>query len=98
MERTQKLALILIYQSEYESYPHALSLSGLSDLRSIRRKLMEVFAVRCIGNEKTRDMFPLNVVSQHTRAPETYKVPFASHECLKSSAIPIMARYLNSLH
>ena len=96
LERTQKCALRLIYQSEYESYLNALALSGLTNLSLRRQKLMEVFAERCVKNEKTMNMFPLNNVTRDSRHHEKYLVPFAKHERLKRSAIPTMARYLNS--
>ena len=97
LERIQKCALAMIYRSEYESYLHALSLSGLSTLSLRRRKLHEVFAVKCIKNENTKHMFPLNnKVIKGTRTQETFHVPFAYHERLRTSAIPTMARYLNT--
>ena len=95
LERTQKCALRLIFQSEYISYSNSLSISGLTSLKERRTKLMQVFAERCVKNEKTSGMFPRNEPTQNTRRPELFQVPFASHERLKSSAIPTMARYLN---
>ena len=96
LERTQKSALKLIFQSEYISYSNALSMAGLTNLTVRRQKLAEVFADRCHKNSKTTDMFPLNDAVRHTRNPEKFKVPFAAHERLRSSAIPTMARYLNA--
>ena len=95
LERTQKCALRLIYDKEYSTYSHALALANLPDLKSRRRKLSQVFADRCIQNEKTKFMFPLNDPTRLTRHTEKYKVPFAYHERLRCSAIPSMARYLN---
>lgn len=47
--------------------------------------------------KKTKHMFPLNQNKGKiiTRDPEKFQVPFAYHERLKHSAIPMMARQLN---
>ena len=95
LERVQKCALHLIYQKEYESYEHALELSGLQNLSERRRKLMKSFANKCIKNDKTKSMFPQHDVIQRTRNAEKFQVPFAYHERYKSSAKVAMARYLN---
>ena len=64
LERTQKCALRLIFQSEYISYSNSLLISGLISLKERRTKLMQVFAERCLKNEKTAGMFPRNEPTQ----------------------------------
>ena len=96
LERVQKCSLRLIYGSEYISYNHALTVSGLSDLSSRRVKLLQKFADQCIKNEATRSMFPLNESSVSTRHHEKYKVQMAHHSRLKKSPIIAMSEYLNT--
>ena len=97
IERTQKISLRIIYLNKYNSYNHALKISGLSTLAERRTQLSHRFAVKCTQNEKTKHMFPPNTkhTNVSTRSSEKYLVPFAYHERLKNSAIPAMARQLN---
>ena len=95
LERVQKCALRLIYQSEYLSYSNALYMSGLPDLSSRRLKLLHNFADKCVQNEATQFMFPLNEHKYNTRHPEKYQVPMALHTRLKDLPIIAMAEYLN---
>ena len=52
------------------------------------------FALKCLKNERTANLFPRNEVKL-TRHTEEFKVPFARTERYKKSAIPTMARLLN---
>ena len=91
IERIQKCCLYLIYKDKYVSYENALQLAKLPKLNERSLK----FALKCAANQKTKHMFPLNITNTHTRHPEKYQVPFAYHNRLKKSAIPVMARQLN---
>ena len=95
LERTQKCALRIIYRENYISYSNALKLSQLLTLSERRSELSYTFALRCMQNDKTRDMFPLNDVTTNTRKPEKYFVPFASTSRLANSALHTMVRQLN---
>ena len=95
LERVQKCALHLIYQTEYRSYEDALELSGLQKLSERKMKLIKSFAYKCTRNDKTRSMFPAHEVIQKTRHAEKFQVPFAYHERFKNSAKVTMARYPN---
>ena len=96
LERIQKCALRIIYQHNYISYSNALSKSGLTDLSTRRLKLIHTFAEKCIKNEKTKDMFPLQEQVVNTRHPEKFAVPFAYHDRFKNSAKIYMTNYLNN--
>ena len=96
LERVQKCSLRIIYDTEYISYNHALSKSGLSDLSSRRVKLLQKFADKCIQNEATNFMFPLNESMVNTRHHERYKVQMAHHTRLQNSSIIAMSQYLNT--
>ena len=96
-ERTQRIAMKLIYQQNYVSYDFALSLSNLPKISERFAILRLKFALKCSQNEKTSYMFPLNTNHDtiKTRHREVYKVPFASHTWVQASAIPVMSKQLN---
>ena len=95
LERTQKVALRIIFQNEYISYKNALELSGLQSMKDRYSKLLYKFAIKCIKNPKTQDIIEKNNVSDRLRHNEAYKVPMAKKQRLFKSAIPTMARMLN---
>ena len=80
LERVQKCALRIIYQTDYVTYANALKISGLPELSKRRMQLIHKFAEKCTKNEKTKAMFPLNKQALNTRHTEKYSVPFAYHE------------------
>ena len=96
LERVQKVALRIILKDKYTTYSDALLLTGIDTLRARRVKLCLNFAKGCVKHDITRDMFPENSGTQHTRNQEKYYVPFASTGRLLKSAIPYMARLLNA--
>ena len=57
---------------------------------------MSKFCQKCVKSSLTSDMFPLNETNVNTRKPEKYHVPHAKTDRLANSAIPYMARLLNS--
>ena len=61
IERVQKVALKIILNERYESYDQALEVSGLQTLEQRRTILCKKFAIKCLKNEKTCDMFPLTL-------------------------------------
>ena len=64
---------------------------------SDRRKVLSLsFAKKCTKNEKTKDMFPLNMAYYDTRKTEKYVVTKAKKSKLAKSAIPYMQRLLNA--
>ena len=71
-------------------------MSGLSDLCSKRIKLLHKFVDKCVTNEATQFMFPLNGSSINTRHHEKYKVQMAHHARLQKSSIIAMSEYLNT--
>ena len=52
LERTQKVALKIIYQNDYISYDNALAMSKLSSIKDRYKTLLYKFAVKCTRNEK----------------------------------------------
>ena len=94
-ERTQKVALRIIYQKDYVSYEHALKLSNLTTIEERHSKLLLNFAIKCTKNENTRHMLPLAPSKPWARRQDKYQVPFARKERFFRSSIPKMARMLN---
>ena len=92
----RKVLPIRMLKERYISYENALSVTYLPTLKNRRTKLCLKFALKCAQNEKTCNMFPENKTKGTTRFKEKYSVPFAYTERLKNSAIPSMARQLNS--
>ena len=96
LERVQKVALRIILKDGYDTYVNALRLTGLETLAARRTKLCLNFARKCLKNEKTSKMFPLNDLNVNTRNPELYHVTPARTDRLAKSAIPYMQRLLNA--
>ena len=92
IERVQKTALKIIFKTQYKSYDNALVLSGLKTLKDRRKDLCLTFAKRCLKNDKTSDMFPLN--NDKTKH-EKYKVYHANTSRLQNSPIIYMQHLLN---
>ena len=96
LERIRKVALKIIYQSEYISYDNALLMSKLPSIADRYKNLLHKFAVKCVRNEKTQDMLPLRHGLEKGRKSEAYAVPMARKQRLFKSAIPTMARMMNA--
>ena len=77
LERTQKVALKIIYRHEYTSYEHALNLSKLESLVKRREKLLYKFALKTLKNPKTSHMIRVNKPNRMLRKQEKYKVDHA---------------------
>ena len=60
LERAQKVALRIIFQSSYVSYNNALKLSKLSTIKERYEHLLLRFAIKCTRNERTKGMLPMN--------------------------------------
>ena len=95
LERTQKVALKIIFGNSYTTYRDALQSAGLETLSARRTRLCLNFAKKCIKHERTKAMFPLNQIPVETRNREFFKVTNAKTERLAKSAIPYMQRLLN---
>ena len=95
-ERVQKIALKIIYKDDYQSYENALNKSKLPTMKDRYHSLLLRFAIKCTKNDKTKDILPLATYSNAARRHERYKVPFASKQRYFDSAIPTMARMLNT--
>ena len=98
LERTQKVALKILFGNTYTTYADALKWTGLDTLSARRSQLCLNFARKCPKKDKTKSMFPLNKTDVNTRNREHYKVTSAKTDRLARSAIPYMQRLLNANH
>ena len=95
LERTQKVALRIIFGQNYLTYENALKLANLPKIEDRYKTLQLRFALKCTKNENTRDMFPLAKNVKNTRNQDKFEVPMARKERFFKSAVPTMARMLN---
>ena len=83
IERVQKIACKIILKENFSTYSDALNLLGLQTLSERRQQLCKKFATKCLNNEKSKNMFPLD----HARNGDRFKVNFARHSRLLNSAL-----------
>ena len=60
LERVQKSALKIILGEKFISYENALLRLNMESLKERREHLCTSFALKCLKNPKTKDMFPKN--------------------------------------
>ena len=96
-ERIQKTAFKIILQNDYVTYENALKQTNLPTIKTRHNLLLQKFALKCVKNPKTCDMFPLAPQKSWARYNETYKVPMARKGRYFRSAILQMARLLNEM-
>ena len=92
LERVQKSAVRIILGVNYTTYEEGLQSLMLAKLSDRREKLSLKFAQKCLKNDLTSDLFPLNNV----RNKEKFKVLHANTDRLKDSAVPYLQRLLNA--
>ena len=95
LERTQKVALRIIYRHEYISYDNALHLSKLLPLVKRREQLLKKFAFKTWKNPKTTQMIRLNVPNRVLRKQEKFRVDNARTTRLANSTLNKIAHLLN---
>ena len=97
LERVQKSAFKIILGHEYRNYENAMKKLNLTTLDERRQDLCLNFALKCLKNPKTNNMFCENVSQSHMklRKHEKYKVQFAKTERLKRSPLIYMQGLLN---
>ena len=100
LERVQKVCLKIILKEKYECYDHALEVTGLENLIDRRKQLCLNFAKKCVKNETTKSMFPLNPsgYNQVTRNAEKFDVQYCRTDRLAKSAIPYLQTLLNQYY
>ena len=79
------------------TYENALKLTNLPTIKARHNILLQKFALKCVKDPKTSYMFPFAPQKCWARKSETFQVPMAKTERYYRSAIPQMARLLNTL-
>ena len=99
LERVQKVSIRLIL-GKYESYTQALKSLNIETLKERRQILCNRFAEKCAKNERTRNMFKINIKNHNMKLRhfEKYKVINARTVRMEKSAIPTMTKHLNEKH
>ena len=97
LERVQKSAMKVIMGERYKGYQKTLNDLDIETLDERRERLCLRFAQRCLKNEKTNKMFPLNENNHamKTRNNEKYQVQHANTGRLKNSPLIYMQHLLN---
>ena len=96
IEQVKKVALISILKENYQNYDQALLLLNLEKLQTRRIDLCLRFAKKCLKNEKSDSMFPLNPgYDSRLRNCHKFEVKFAHNSRLMNSGIPCLQRLLN---
>ena len=95
IERVQRVACKIILRDEYTGYSQALETLNLQSLSDRRQSLAKRFALKCVKNEKFKDLFPLNPNDTDLRSGEKYLVKFAKTNRLQKSTIPALQKILN---
>ena len=97
LERVQKSAMKVIMGERYKGYQKTLNDLDIETLDVRRERLCLRFAQRCLKNEKTNKMFPLNENNHamKTRNNEKYQVQHANTGRLKNSPLIYMQHLLN---
>ena len=95
LERTQKVALKIIYRHEYQTYENALKLSNLITLAERREKLLKKFALKTLKNPKTTHMIRRNKPTRTLRCQEKFTVDNARTSRLAKSTLNTIAHFLN---
>ena len=98
LERVQKSALKIMMRGKYISYEQALADLGILSLDERRENLCLNFARKCLKNDKSKHMFPMNEKEHEmkTRNHEIYKVQHANTGRLQKSPLIYMQKLLNS--
>ena len=92
LERVQKVALRIILKDQYENYENALLSCSIPTLKDRRKALSLSFAKKCVKNENTSKMFPVNRAYYNTRNKEKYAVTRTKMSRLAKIAIPYMQK------
>ena len=95
IERIQKIVLKIILENRYEDYHQACLLLDVQNLQLRRIKLSLNFGLKCISNNKFKNLFEINTNST-IRNPERYVVPFAKSTRYYNSPKLYITRLLNN--
>ena len=95
IERIQKIVVKIILEHRYSDYHEGCLLLGISTLQQRRVKLCLNFGLRCLTNQKFKNLFKLNS-NINIRSPDKYNIPLARTTRYFNSPLLFITRLLNS--
>ena len=95
IERVQKMALHIIFDSKYLNYQNAMEMANLETLEDRRTKLCMNFAKKAEKSDRYMHWFRPRPIVNTRQASFKYSEPIARTDRLKNSAIPYLTRLLN---
>ena len=95
IERVQKVACRIILKDDYSGYSEALKSLNLSSLSDRRQMLAKRFALRCLRNDRFKDLFPRKQNDLDQRSGGKFIERFFKGRRLQKSSIPEMQKLLN---
>ena len=98
LERVQRSALKIILGKKYMSYEKSLNYLGLETLEERRESLCLKFALKCLENENTSEIFDYNekIHQMSLRKTDILKIDHSNTKRLKDCGIRYMQRLLNN--
>ena len=97
LELQQKRSLAVILGSQYRSYSHALSLTCLPRLDTLRSEACLKWANKAQKDPLHKDLFPVNQSTVDTQFKKEFKEYKCKTERFYKSTIPSMIRSLNHI-
>ena len=95
IERIKNIVIKVILQDRYSEYHHGCLLLGISTLQQRRVKLCLNFGLKCLKNDKFKNLFKLNI-NTNIRNPDKFDVPLARTTRYFNSPLLYITRLLNS--
>ena len=95
IERNQKIVIKIILQGRYSEYHHGCLLLGISTLHQRRVKLCLNFGLKCLKNDKFKNLFKLNI-NTNIRNPDKFDVPLARTTRFFNSPLLYITTLFNS--
>ena len=95
LELQQKRCLAVILGSQYRSYSHAIVLTRLPRLDTLRSEVFTKWAMKALKDPLHSNIFPLNPSTVNTRFRNKFKEYICYTEKFYKSTIPSMIRSLN---
>ena len=95
LELQQKRSLAVILGTKYRNYSHALNVTSLPRLDTLRKEACLKWALQAQRNPQHSELFPLNMSEANTRWRKKYLEYNCKTTQFLKSAVPYMTRVLN---
>ena len=98
LELQQKRSLGVILGTDYRHYSHALNITALPRLNTLREKACLKWSLKAQSDSRHTDLFPLNQNERTSRHSTKFVEQFCRGAKLYNSTIPSMIRELNKYY